>query len=313
PTFSTGKYFPVYISQDFLYPSLYNLYLVLIGDIIRADYIVSFQFIKINLLIKFSFYPILLQIILCGVAKCLIRGISSCEFKYGVYLFAIELAFDFGLLLFIVSISFNQMFLVLQPHNCFVYSNKIIQCIFTAFVWLCSITVMYAFKTPLCKRCVHEDGRLIDSCILDLFKDNIEVNNYGILTGFIIFIRKAVYWAYDVLPLCCVPLYAIAALALTCKRRSLSQSRRSDWKVMLHGLLIFVVYGIASLINYVLSLHAQDELTGLIAQFLIFLDVTTVLAIPLSVFLSVPALRTYPSTLVRRCTKGIDSRVFTIQ
>ncbi|GMR47440.1 hypothetical protein PMAYCL1PPCAC_17635, partial [Pristionchus mayeri] len=316
PRESGDKDLPIYISRELLFPSLFNLYLVLIAVSFTTGVLFAVVIFHKRQIFHFSFHLILLQIILCGVAKCLIRGISTAEFKGSDYLYAIELTFDFGLLLFIVSMSFNRLFVVLSPHNSFIYSNKILQCLFSSLIWFCSLSVMYSFLTPLCQRGIYEDGRLMDSCI-DLFKDDFEENNYGAFTGVIFLIRRTVYLAYDFLPLSCVLLYAIATLSLIHKRRFLSQSRHSEWKVILHGLLIFVVYGISSLINYVLSLHARDYLSGLIAQMLMFiytiLDVTTVLVIPLSVFLTVPALRNYPSTLIRRCLNGNDSRVFSIQ
>ncbi|KAF8370520.1 hypothetical protein PRIPAC_76949 [Pristionchus pacificus] len=314
PQISENRYLLIYISQSFIYPSLFCIYLVLIAISFTAGFLFAALLLHHRQTFHFSFHLILLQIIWCGIAKCLIRAISYVEFDGIAYLYAIELMFDFGLLLFIVSMAFNRLFVVITPPNCFIYSNKILQCIFVLLVWLCSICVMCSFITHKCQRSIYEDGRLIDSC-LDIFKDDLEKNNYGILS-LVFFIRKMTYISYDILPLLCAILYAISTLSLIYKRRLLAKTRNSEWEVFLHGLLIFCVYGIATVINYVLTLYEAADLSGAIAQFLMFiyitLDVITVLLIPLSTFLTVPALRRYPCTIIRRCMKHSDSRVFSL-
>ncbi|GMT23869.1 hypothetical protein PFISCL1PPCAC_15166, partial [Pristionchus fissidentatus] len=72
----------------------------------------------------FSFHLLLLQIIWCGLAKVLVRAISIVDFKERSYLFAIELMFDFGLLLFILLMALNRFFVISMRVNSFLYSNK---------------------------------------------------------------------------------------------------------------------------------------------------------------------------------------------
>ncbi|GMS92071.1 hypothetical protein PENTCL1PPCAC_14246, partial [Pristionchus entomophagus] len=175
---------------------------------------------------------------------------------------------------------------------------------------------MLCFITRACKRYFVEDGRLLDECA-DIFDADSEHNHYGNFTPFVFFVRHAVYAAYDIILLSCAIVYAVTAAIIAYKRRIISKHRHTEWKVLLHGLLIFFVYGIATAINYELTQNAEQRLEGALAQFVMFiyisLDVTTVLCIPLSIILTVPALRRYPSTIIRRCMMQATSRVFSVR
>ncbi|GMS95290.1 hypothetical protein PENTCL1PPCAC_17465 [Pristionchus entomophagus] len=242
PLNSEDRYFPIYLSRETIATALYSVYVVLIGISFVTGFFFSAILLHHRQTFHFSFHLILLQIVWCGIAKCLIRAISTVDFEGLHYLYAIELMFDFGLLLFIVSMTFNRFFVVVTPTNCFIYTNKILQCIFAFLIWICAIIAMVCFITRQCMRSMYEDGRLFDNCI-DLFKDDFEENNYGDFTPIVFVVRRAVYVCYDFLPLSCVILYFIATLVLTYKRRLFSQPRHTEWKVLLHGILIFVVYG----------------------------------------------------------------------
>ncbi|GMT23870.1 hypothetical protein PFISCL1PPCAC_15167, partial [Pristionchus fissidentatus] len=91
---------------------------------------------------------------------------------------------------------------------------------------------------------ITEDGRLIDYCI-ELY-DNVPSNNkYGILRGFVFFIRRTTYSAYDVVPIFCAVLYLISTLILFYKRRWISSTRNYEWKILGYGVVIFSVYGVS--------------------------------------------------------------------
>ncbi|GMT23868.1 hypothetical protein PFISCL1PPCAC_15165, partial [Pristionchus fissidentatus] len=150
---------------------------------------------------------------------------------------------------------------------------------------------------------IYDDGRIFDQCA-HLYDEYFGKKEYGNFRSVIFFIRRTVYSSYDVIPSITAIIYILAAVILFYKRSSVHHSRNSEWKILLHGLAIFLVYGIATVINYLLSLYYECNLTGSIAQFLIFLytilDVTTVLSIPLSVFFTVPSLRETPLSFIRR-------------
>ncbi|GMS99462.1 hypothetical protein PENTCL1PPCAC_21637, partial [Pristionchus entomophagus] len=81
--------------------------------------------------------------------------------------------------------------------------------------------------------------------------------------------------------------------------RHLQPRDNIEWTMFFHGFVVFVVYGTKSIIDFAFELHRQcgdkcDPLAGALAQFVVFiyviLDVTTVLCIPLSIFVTVPAI-----------------------
>ncbi|GMR45874.1 hypothetical protein PMAYCL1PPCAC_16069, partial [Pristionchus mayeri] len=113
---------------------------------------------------------------------------------------------------------------------------------------------------------------------------------------------------YDVLPvLACIVYIIITVLIL--KRKSLvsSSTWRSDWKTLAQGLILLVVYGIASIINIILNEHYHaivwdlpDAATQCLLFIYISLDVIAAIVIPLSIFLTVPSLRAAPREIVSR-------------
>ncbi|GMT23867.1 hypothetical protein PFISCL1PPCAC_15164, partial [Pristionchus fissidentatus] len=85
---------------------------------------------------QFSFNLILVEMVLCGLSKSLIRAISCIQFEGRIHLYAVELFFDFGLLLFIFLMSINRFFVITAPVDNFVHSNKDLFGSFPVVCWL---------------------------------------------------------------------------------------------------------------------------------------------------------------------------------
>ncbi|GMR46942.1 hypothetical protein PMAYCL1PPCAC_17137, partial [Pristionchus mayeri] len=142
---------------------------------------------------------------------------------------------------------------------------------------------------------------MYDTCI-ELFTNDIFAREkIGHWLGPILFIRQAVTTLYDVLPLFCLAIFILSSLILMFMRRQIAKVQslsHVEWRVFFHGFIIFAVYGIASIINIVLRASEDPIVNESLAQFLMFvyviLDVTTILLIPLCIFIIVPSIRKSP-------------------
>ncbi|GMS96583.1 hypothetical protein PENTCL1PPCAC_18758, partial [Pristionchus entomophagus] len=88
-----------------------------------------------------------------------------------------------------------------------------------------------------------------------------------------------------------------------------------DFKTLAQGFIVLMVYGIASIINFLLSRYysTMRAIPGAAMQFLLFfyisIDVITVALIPLSIFLTVSTLRAAPLETLASFRKRARRRV----
>ncbi|GMR54214.1 hypothetical protein PMAYCL1PPCAC_24409, partial [Pristionchus mayeri] len=111
---------------------------------------------------------------------------------------------------------------------------------------------------------------------------------------------------YDILPAVAFIIYIIITVLILKRRSSLSSSKtRSDFKTLAQGFVVLLVYGVGCKWKFMQKQHISllRVNSGALMQFLLFLyisvDVITVTVIPLSIFLTVPALRAAPYEMVK--------------
>ncbi|KAF8374429.1 hypothetical protein PRIPAC_80858 [Pristionchus pacificus] len=295
------RFEPVYLSDHVLDPALFIIYTIMIGLTVLTCLIFPIVLVVNREVFSFSFTIILVQIILCGLGKILTRTISYFGLTF-FDLYSIELMFDFGVLLFITLMTINRLLVIATPKNCFIHSNKALQVAFVLICWLLLAVVLTVFRVGQCVRSIQDDKRMYDTCFNLFYYKALWNEKFGNWLGPIIIIRQIVVTCYDVLPLFCLSLYVISALVLMVKRRAIpniQSHQHVEWRIFFHGFVIFAVYGLASIINIILELNKGAVIDGALAQFVMFvyviLDVTTILCIPLVVFITVPAVRTSPS------------------
>ncbi|GMS93399.1 hypothetical protein PENTCL1PPCAC_15574, partial [Pristionchus entomophagus] len=180
---------PLYLSEHTLLHALFIIYTILIG----LTLITCLLFLVILAFNRntfyFSFNIILMQIICCGFAKVLTRTISYFGFIFPE-IYSIELMFDFGVLLFITSMTVNRLLVVSTPRDCFIYSNKFLQCLYALVLWLLLAIIFLAFRTANCVRYIGDDMRLSDTCLNLTFDNELARNTFGGWLGPIFFIRR---------------------------------------------------------------------------------------------------------------------------
>ncbi|GMT30117.1 hypothetical protein PFISCL1PPCAC_21414, partial [Pristionchus fissidentatus] len=112
---------------------------------------------------------------------------------------------------------------------------------------------------------------------------------------------QIVFLCYDVLPVVAFSVYLLTTIVVMWRRRSSSSHTKSgDYKLIVQGLVILIVYGVISNLFMLMSRrflfcrYMDSLLTQLLFYFYSLLDVITVALIPLSICITVRSLRRAP-------------------